>query len=312
MQTSDRIYIAGHKGMVGSAIHRLLISEGYENLVYASSGELDLRDQDSVTRWFQKEQPQYVFLCAARVGGILANRDHPGTFLYDNLMIQTNVIHAAYKSKVKKLLFLGSSCIYPKYAEQPISEESLLQGPLEHTNRAYAIAKIAGIELCQSYSRQHGWNAISVMPCNLYGPNDNYDPQTSHVLPALIKKFYEAHIHQKDSVTIWGTGTPLREFLHVDDLADASLFLMKEYNDLNIINVGTGEEVSIKDLAVLIKDLIGYEGDIIHDMSKPDGTPRKVMNNQKIKKAGWYPKISLKTGVKMTIDQYIEAEKATS
>jgi len=304
MEVNDKVYVAGHRGMVGSAIVRGLNNLGFKNVVYQSSNDLDLRDQKEVQAWFARERPKYVFLAAAKVGGILANRDQPASFLYDNVMIQSNVIDAAYHCGVDKLLFLGSSCIYPKLAGQPINERSLLTGPLEETNRSYAIAKIAGIEMCQSYRRQYNWNAIGVMPCNLYGPNDNYDLQNSHVLPALIRKFYEAKRSQKEEVVIWGSGSPLREFLHVDDLADACIFLMQNYDNGEIINVGTGSEISIKDLALLIKKEIGYQGKLVQDISKPDGTPRKVMDNQKITALGWAPKVDLVEGIRAVIKDY--------
>lgn len=304
MKPRDKIYVAGHSGMVGSAIVRLLRSRGYENLLLVSSSDLDLRKQKDVQEWFADHRPQFVFLAAARVGGILANRDNPATFIYDNLMIQSNVIHSAYEAGVEKILFLGSSCIYPKLANLPIHESELLKGPLEETNRAYAIAKIAGIEMCQSYQKQYGWKAISVMPCNLYGPNDNYDLATSHVLPALVRKFVEAKQENKKDVVLWGTGNPLREFLHVDDLADACIYLMQHYDLSDIINVGSGKEVSIKDLAILIKDVVGYEGSIVHDLEKPDGTPRKVMDSDQVRKLGWSPKISLREGLRRVIKEY--------
>lgn len=297
MNQSNKIYIAGHRGMVGSAIKRKLEKEGYQNLVYRTSKELDLRNQTEVNKFFNKEKPQYVFLAAAKVGGILANNTFRGQFLYENLMIQNNVIHAAYENKVEKLLFLGSSCIYPKMAEQPMSENALLTGPLESTNEPYAIAKIAGIKLCDAYRSQYGCNFISAMPTNLYGPNDNYDLRNSHVLPALLRKFIEAKRDNKPYVEIWGTGTPLREFMHVDDLANACHFLMKQHNDSGFVNVGTGEEISILKLAKLIKEIVGYKGQIKLDTSKPDGTPRKLMNNQKLKRIGWESTISLKEGI---------------
>lgn len=297
MNTNDKIYVAGHRGMVGSAIVRKLEEQGFKNIVARTSAELDLRSQQAVEDFFAKEKPAYVFLAAARVGGIMANNSFRADFLYDNLMIQNNVIHAAYKNKVNKLMFLGSSCIYPKLAPQPLKEEYLLTGPLEHTNEPYAIAKIAGIKLCDAFRAQYGCNFVSVMPTNLYGPNDNYDLKKSHVLPALIRKFHEAKIHGHSSVTIWGTGTPRREFLHVNDLADACYFLMQEYNEPGLINVGIGEDITIKNLALLIKEIVGYNGAIEHDSSKPDGTPRKLMDISRLQALGWEAKIHLREGI---------------
>lgn len=297
MNKNDKIYVAGHRGMVGSAIRRKLQKEGFENIVTRTSAELDLRDQRQVKEFFETEQPDYVFLAAAKVGGILANNTYRGEFLYDNLMIQNNVIHHSYRVGVKKLQFLGSSCIYPKMAPQPLREDYLLTGPLEPTNEPYAIAKIAGIKLCDAYRAQYGCNFISLMPTNLYGPNDNYDLKNSHVLPALLRKFHEAKVNGNKEVIVWGTGAPLREFLHVDDLAEACVILMEAYNEPNLINVGTGEEISIKDLALLIKDIVGYEGELTFDTSKPDGTPRKLMDVGKLHKLGWKHKIELKEGV---------------
>lgn len=290
--------------MVGSAIKRKLIAEGYSNLVFRTSSELDLREQEAVKSFFESEKPEYVFLAAAKVGGIMANSRYKADFLYDNLMIQTNVIHESYKSGVKKLLFLGSSCIYPKHCPQPMKEEYLLTGPLEETNDAYAIAKISGIKMCRAYREQYGCNFISVMPTNLYGPNDNYDLENSHVLPALIRKFHEAKVENKPSVTIWGTGSPLREFLHADDLADACLFLMNNYDEAEHINVGVSKEISIKDLALLIKDKVGFEGKLEFDIYKPDGTPRKMMDSSKIYSLGWKPSITLDEGLTRTISDY--------
>ena len=298
MQKTDKIYIAGHRGMVGSAILRKLQTEGYTNLVTRRSSDLDLRNQQAVRDFFHNEKPDHVFLAAAKVGGILANNTHRGMFLYDNLMIQTNIIHAAKEHGVTKLMFLGSSCIYPKLAPQPLKEEHLLTGPLEPTNEPYAIAKIAGIKLCDAYRDQYGCNYISAMPTNLYGPNDNYDLQSSHVLPALIRKFHEAKLRGDTTVTLWGTGTPRREFLHVDDLADACLFLMQNYNEPGPINVGTGEDIEIRELAGLIKNIIGFQGDIIHDTSKPDGTPRKLMDVSRLARAGWTATIGLEEGIR--------------
>lgn len=297
MNKEDKIYIAGHRGMVGSAIHRRLVREGFTNFVFRTSAELDLRDQQAVASFFKDERPDYVFLAAAKVGGIQANNTYRGEFLYDNLMIQNNVIHQSYVSGVKKLMFLGSSCIYPKMAPQPLKEEYLLTGLLESTNEPYAIAKIAGIKLCDAYRSQYGCNFISVMPTNLYGPNDNFDLQNSHVLPALIRKFHEAKMEGKPEVVMWGTGSPLREFLHADDLADACYYLMENYDEPGLVNIGVGEDISIKDLALLIKDIVGYEGVIEHDLSKPDGTPRKLMDVSKLHALGWNAKITLKEGV---------------
>jgi len=278
MDTKDKIYVAGHRGMVGSAIKRKLIKEGFTNIITKTSSELDLRNQQDVNDFFEEEKPGYVFLAAAKVGGIMANNTYKAEFLYDNLMIETNIIQAAYKNNVEKLLFLGSSCIYPKLAPQPLQEESLLSGLLEPTNEAYAIAKIAGIKLCEYYREQYGCNYISAMPTNLYGPNDNYDLQNSHVLPALIRKFHEARISSASFVTLWGSGAPKREFLHVDDLANACFHLMQHYNEKQFLNIGTGEDLTIRELAELIKNVVGYTGDIIWDSNKPDGTPRKLMD----------------------------------
>jgi GDP-L-fucose synthase len=301
MEKGSKIFVAGHKGMVGSAIVRKLQSEGYNNLILRTSTEVDLRNQADVEKFFESEKPEYVFLAAAKVGGILANNMYRADFLYENLMIESNVIHQSYIHKVKKLLFLGSSCIYPKLAPQPLKEEYLLSGYLEETNEPYAIAKIAGIKLCESYRRQYGCDFISAMPTNLYGPNDNYDLQNSHVIPALIRKFVEATESNLLSVEIWGTGNPLREFMHVDDLAAASLFLMKKYSELEFVNVGSGSEISIKDLALLIQNLTAFQGDLKFNTSKPDGTPRKLMDNDKLTKMGWVPVISLKEGLRNVI-----------
>lgn len=298
MNKEDKIYVAGHNGMVGSAIVRKLKSEGYNNLVLRSSSDLDLRNQSEVANFFEEEKPDYVFLAAAKVGGILANNTYRADFIYDNLMIAANVIHQSHLSGVKKLLFLASSCIYPKMAEQPMREDSLLTGPLEPTNEPYAIAKIAGIKLCENYREQYGDDFISVMPTNLYGPNDNYDLQNSHVLPALIRKFHEAKLNNAGKVEIWGTGAPKREFLHVDDLAEASFFLMKNYSDSEIVNIGTGEDVSIKELAEIVKSIVGFEGDLEFDTSKPDGTPRKLMDVSRLHNLGWKHKIDLETGIR--------------
>lgn len=295
---NSKIYIPGHTGMVGSAIYRRLTALGYSNLIGRSSSELDLRNQDQVITFFKNERPEYVYLAAARVGGILANNRYRAEFLYDNLMIEANIIHAAFLTGVRKLLFMGSSCIYPKNAPQPLKEEYLLTGPLEDTNEPYAIAKIAGIKLCEAYRSQYGCNFISTMPTNLYGPNDNYDLQGSHVMPALIRKFHEAKKNKSPEVVIWGSGTPLREFMHVDDLADASVFLMNNYDEAEFINVGSGQEISILDLASLIKNIVGYEGAIIHDTTKPDGTPRKLMDNSRLTNLGWKASISLEQGIR--------------
>lgn len=305
MNFSDKIYIAGHRGMVGSAILRKLEGQGYENFLLRNSAQLDLRCQESVNEFFSTEKPDYVFLAAAKVGGILANNIYRGEFLYDNLMIQTNVIHAAYEHKVKKLMFLGSSCIYPKHAPQPLKEEYLLTGELEPTNEPYAIAKIAGIKMCDAYRSQYGCNFVSVMPTNLYGPNDNYDLNTSHVLPAMIRKFHEAKLQGIESVMIWGTGTPRREFLHADDLADACVFLMKQYNESGFVNIGIGNDISIRDLAELVKKVIGFEGRIDYDLSKPDGTPRKLMNVDKLHSIGWQHSIELEDGIRSVYAAYL-------
>jgi GDP-L-fucose synthase len=296
----SKIYIAGHNGMVGSAIYRALSKRGYSNIVTKTSKELDLKVQNDVENFFQTEKPEFVFLAAAKVGGILANNTYRAEFLYDNLMIQNNVIHQSYKAGVKKLLFLGSSCIYPKMAPQPLQEDALLTGVLEPTNEPYAIAKIAGIKMCDAYRAQYGCNFISAMPTNLYGPNDNYDLQASHVLPALIRKFHEAKKTDAKEVVLWGTGSPKREFLHVDDLATACLFLMGHFEEAGFVNVGVGEDLSIQELALLIKEIVGYQGAIINDLTKPDGTPRKLMDVSKINKLGWKATIHLKDGITNT------------
>lgn len=306
MNKDSKIYVAGHRGMVGSAILRKLQKEGYSNIITKTSKELDLRIQKDVDDFFKLEKPEYVFLAAAKVGGILANNTYRAEFIYDNLMIQSNVIHSAYKYGVKKLLFLGSSCIYPKYAPQPMKEEYLLSGYLEPTNEPYAIAKITGIKTCEAYRHQYGCNFISAMPTNLYGPNDNYDLNNSHVLPALIRKFHEAKIYNKKEVIVWGTGNPRREFMHVDDLADACLFLMLNYNDSQFVNVGTGKDISIRELAELIKTIVGYEGNIIFDTTKPDGTPRKLLDLNYMHSLGWHHKIELEEGIKMTYQDFLE------
>ncbi|HOJ78854.1 MAG TPA: GDP-L-fucose synthase [Bacillota bacterium] len=309
MEQAAKIYVAGHNGLVGSALVRTLKQNGYQNIIDRSSAELDLRDQKAVNRFFEINQPEYVFLAAAKVGGIWANQSYPAQFIYDNLMIEANVIHASYLNKVKKLLFLGSSCIYPKFAEQPIKEEALLTGELESSNKAYAIAKIAGIEMCRAYNQQYGTNYIAVMPTNLYGPNDNFDLENSHVLPALIRKFHEAKINGSKEVKIWGTGKAVREFLYVDDLAEACLFLMRNYDDCNqIINIGCGEGITISDLALLVKKIVGFEGEIVYDTSKPDGTPVKINDISRIQKLGWKPKVSLEEGIRSTYNWYVNRE----
>ncbi len=297
MERQAKVYVAGHRGMVGSAIVRKLQQEGFENLLLRTSAELDLRNQEAVDKFFKDHKPDYVFLAAAKVGGIVANNTYRADFLYDNLMIQNNIIHGSYKNKVTKLLFLGSSCIYPKFAEQPIREESLLTGALEPTNEPYAIAKIAGLKMCDAYRSQYGCNFISAMPTNLYGPNDNYDLQNSHVLPALLRKMIVAKRTQQPFVEIWGTGTPRREFLHVDDLADACFFLMQEFNEAGWINVGVGSDVSIRELAELIKDITGYAGKLKFNTEKPDGTPRKLMDSAKLNALGWKAAITLREGI---------------
>jgi GDP-L-fucose synthase len=297
MKSTAKIFVAGHRGMVGSAIVRKLDKSGYANLLLQTSSELDLRDGAAVKTFFQREKPEYVFLAAAKVGGIVANNTFRAEFLYDNLMIQSNVIHESYKAGVTKMLFLGSSCIYPKLAPQPLKEEYLLTGLLEPTNEPYAIAKIAGIKMCDAYRSQYGCNFISAMPTNLYGPNDNYDLQTSHVIPALLRKFHEAKVRNEDRVVVWGTGTPMREFMHVDDLAEASLFLMERFDEPGFINVGTGSEMSIGDLAKLIARIVGFQGAIEFDTTKPDGTPRKLMDVGKIHQLGWRHRISLGEGL---------------
>jgi GDP-L-fucose synthase len=303
LEKKAKIYIAGHRGMVGSAILRALQAKGYNNFVLKTSTELDLKNQYAVADFFAVEKPDYVFLAAAKVGGIVANNTYRADFLYENLMIQNNVIHHAYLNGTKKLLFLGSSCIYPKLAPQPLKEEYLLTGLLESTNEPYAIAKIAGIKMCDAYRSQYGCNFISVMPTNLYGPNDNYDLNNSHVLPALLRKFISAKREGVDSVTIWGTGTPLREFLHADDLADACLFLMDGYNESGLVNIGVGEDISILDLAKLVKKIVGFEGEILLDTSKPDGTPRKLMDVSKLNGLGWKATISLEDGINMVYQE---------
>ena len=308
MNKSDKIYIAGHRGMVGSSILRKLKSEGFTNLVTRTSSELDLRRQDAVNEFFEEEKPDYVFLAAAKVGGIVANSTYKADFIYENLMIQNNVIHAAYLNNVKKLMFLGSSCIYPKLAPQPLKEEYLLTGLLEPTNDAYAIAKIAGIKMCDAYREQYGCHFISAMPTNLYGPNDNYDLKNSHVLPAMIRKFHEAKLNGDGFVTIWGTGEPRREFLHADDLADACYFLMQEYDEPGLINVGVGEDISIMELAQLVQQVTGFKGEIKRDLSKPDGTPRKLMDVSKLHALGWKATIRLEDGIKKVYQEYTKQQ----
>ncbi|MFN7278625.1 MAG: GDP-L-fucose synthase family protein [bacterium] len=304
MEKHSRIYIAGHRGMVGSALLRRLQQAGHDQFILRTSRELDLRDQAAVAAFFEQEKPEYVFLAAAKVGGILANNTYRGEFLYDNLMIQNNIIHSSWQAGVKKLMFLGSSCIYPKMAPQPLREDYLLTGPLEPTNEPYAIAKIAGIKLCDAYRAQYGCNFVSVMPTNLYGPNDNYDLNNSHVLPALIRKFHEARISGAPTVTLWGTGKPRREFLHVDDLADACVFLMHSYHEEGLVNIGTGEDIEIGALAVMVSRIVGYEGEIVHDLSKPDGTPRKLMDVSKLHGLGWKHAIDLESGIKSVYEEY--------
>lgn len=306
MNKNAKTYIAGHRGMVGSAIQRKLEKEGYTNLLTADSKQLDLRSQAETEAFFYKEKPDYVFVAAAKVGGIVANNTYRAEFLYDNLMIEANVIHAAWKYEVQKLMFLGSSCIYPKMAPQPLKEEYLLTGLLEPTNEPYAIAKIAGIKLCDAYRAQYGCNFVSVMPTNLYGPNDNYHPQNSHVLPAMIRRFHEARQEGLQSVSIWGTGTPLREFLHTDDLADACFFLMQHYNEPGFVNIGTGVDLSILELAELVAKITGYEGQILTDPSKPDGTPRKLMDVSKLNGMGWKAKIGLEAGIRSVYNSWRE------
>lgn len=305
MEKNAKIFVAGHRGMVGSAIYRKLVKEGFSNIITRTSAELDLRNQQAVADFFAQEKPDYVFLAAAKVGGIVANNTYRADFLYENLAIQNNVIHQSYVNSVKKLMFLGSSCIYPKLAPQPLKEEYLLTGLLEDTNEPYAIAKIAGIKMCDAYRAQYGCNFISVMPTNLYGYNDNYHPQNSHVLPALIRKFDEAKRNGSSEVVIWGTGAPMREFLFADDLADACYFLMQTYNEPNLINIGTGEDLTIKDLALMIKDIVGFEGALTFDTSKPDGTPRKLMDVSKLHNLGWRHQIELKEGLRLAYQDYL-------
>ena len=306
MDKNSKIYIAGHNGMVGGAIKRRLEKEGYANLLLRRSSELDLRNQAAVNDFFEKEKPEYVFLAAAKVGGIVANSTYRAQFIYDNLMIETNIIHASYRNQVKKLLFLGSSCIYPKLAAQPLKEESLLSGYLEQTNEPYAIAKITGIKLCEAYRDEYGCNFISVMPTNLYGYGDNYHPANSHVLPALIRRFHEAKEEGKSEAVIWGTGAPLREFMFADDLADACVFLMNNYNEKQFVNIGVGKDLSIKDLAYLVKEMVGFKGNISFDTSKPDGTPRKLMDVSKLHRLGWTHKVELREGIALTYEDFLK------
>ena len=312
MRKDAKIYVAGHRGMVGSAIVRALTDRGYGNTVTKTSKELDLRNQSEVEKFFGSEKPDFVFLAAAKVGGIQANNTYRAEFLYDNLMIAANVIHAAYLNKTEKLLFLGSSCIYPKLAEMPLKESALLTGSLEPTNEPYAIAKIAGIKLCEEYRHQYGCNFISAMPTNLYGPNDNYDLQNSHVLPALIRKFHEAKMNSLPTVEVWGSGKPMREFLHVDDLADACLFLMDKYDGKHHVNVGSGKDISIKDLAILIKGIVGYDGELVFNSSKPDGTPRKLMDVTTLSKMGWTYRIELEDGIESVYATFKQSIAATA
>jgi GDP-L-fucose synthase len=308
MEKHEKIYIAGHKGMVGSAMHRKLVKEGFTNIIVRTSKELDLTNQQAVADFFEKEKPNYVFLAAAKVGGIIANNTYRADFIYQNLMIESNIIHQAYQHKVTKLMFFGSSCIYPKLAPQPLKEDYLLTGLLEETNEPYAIAKIAGIKLCESYRQQYGCNFISVMPTNLFGYGDNYHPSHSHVLPALIRRIHEAKENNTPFIEAWGTGKPLREFLFVDDVADACFLLMQAYNEQQFVNVGYGEDVSIKDLTELVKKVIGYMGDIKFDATKPDGTPRKLMDATKLRSMGWKPKISLEEGINLAYQDFLKGQ----
>jgi GDP-L-fucose synthase len=307
MAPQDPVFVAGHRGLVGSALVRALQARGFQNLILRTRAELDLTDGAAVTEFFRENRPKYVLLAAAKVGGILANREAPAEFIFQNLAIQTHVIHAAHTVGVEKLLFLGSSCIYPKFADQPISEDALLTGPLEPTNEPYAVAKIAGLKMCEAYARQYGMRAVCAMPTNLYGPGDNFDLATSHVLPAMIRKFYEAKLAGQESVTLWGTGTPRREFLHVDDLADACLHLMEHYEDVSPINVGTGEDIALAELAELIRRVVGFQGSIRWDHSKPDGTPRKQLDVSKLRSLGWAPKIDLVDGIRSTLNEYVNS-----
>ena len=306
MNLDAKIYVAGHRGLVGSAIVRNLEAKGYKNIIYRTHKELDLTNQEAVRRFFEEEKPEYVFLAAAKVGGIHANNTYPADFIYENLMIQNNVIKAAHDFEVKKLLFLGSTCIYPKMAPQPIKEEYLLTGSLEETNEAYAVAKIAGLEMCKFFKRQYGDNFISCMPTNLYGPNDNFDLKNSHVLPALIRKFHEAKVNNSEAVEVWGTGTPLREFLYVDDMADACVFLMENYDGEQHVNIGTGEEVSIRELAETVKEVVGFDGELVFNTEMPDGTPRKLTTVDKLHGLGWKHKVSLDKGIRLAYSWFLE------
>lgn len=308
MQSSASVFVAGHAGLVGSAILRKLKSEGFDNLVLRTRNELDLADQSAVDRFFEKNRPEYVFLAAAKVGGILANSTYPAEFIQDNLIIQTNVIHSAWKHGARKLLFLGSSCIYPRNCPQPIKEEYLLSGPLEPTNESYAIAKIAGLMMCQAYRRQYGFDAISVMPTNLYGPGDSFDPFNSHVLPAMIRRFHEAKVNNLESITIWGSGTPKREFMYVDDLADAAVFLMKHYSSEQIVNIGVGEDITILELAQIVADSVGFGGAIGVDRTRPDGTPRKLLDVTRLEGLGWRANTSLRSGILATYEWWLESQ----
>lgn len=309
MNLDAKIYVAGHRGLVGSAIVRNLEAKGYKNIIYRTHKELDLTNQEAVRRFFEEEKPEYVFLAAAKVGGIHANNTYPADFIYDNLMIQNNVIKAAHDFEVKKLLFLGSTCIYPKMAPQPIKEEYLLTGSLEETNEAYAVAKIAGLEMCKFFKRQYGDNFISCMPTNLYGPNDNFDLKNSHVLPALIRKFHEAKVNNSEAVEVWGTGTPLREFLYVDDMADACVFLMENYDGEQHVNIGTGEEVSIRELAETVKEVVGFDGELVFNTEMPDGTPRKLTTVDKLHGLGWKHKVSLNEGIQLAYNWFLKNYK---
>jgi GDP-L-fucose synthase len=312
MNSTDKIYIAGHRGLVGSAVVRALEAKGYTNLIYKTSKELDLRNQAAVEDFFNTEKPKFVFLVAGKVGGIVANNTYRADFLYDNLLIVANIVHAAFNNNVTKLLFTGSSCIYPKLAPQPLKEEYLLTGALEQTNEPYAIAKIAGIKLCETYREQYGANYISVMPTNMYGINDNYHPENSHVLPALIRRFHEAKVNDLKEVTIWGSGSPKREFLYSDDLAEACLFLMENYNEKEIVNIGCGEDISIKELAETVKEVTGFKGELVFDTSRPDGTPRKLLDVSKIHALGWKHKTALKDGLKIAYQDFLKKEQITS
>lgn len=309
MNLNSRIYVAGHRGLVGSAIIRNLKENGFSNIITRTRAELDLLDSQKVSEFFTKEKPEYVFLAAAKVGGIQANDTFPAEFIFENLQVQNNVIHNSYLNNVKKLLFLGSSCIYPRECPQPIKEEYLLTGPLEKTNEAYAVAKIAGIKMCQSYNKQYGTQYISVMPTNLYGINDNFDLESSHVLPALLRKFHDAKVADAKEVIMWGTGSPMREFLFVDDLAEACVFLMNNYSDSEIVNIGTGEDIKIKDLALMIKEIVGFKGEIINDTTKPDGTPRKLLDVSKLHNLGWKHKTPLRGGIEKTYQWFLENYK---